>query len=134
LVTLTSRERLNGQRTAGWAGAALLAGEGHEHLVGAVGAAHAGEAFAQITALEVGLDGVADDGAPEAVLGREALVVDALELVEVSGGDAPEAGGLRVAGAVERSGLEQRGAHSGASRKAIRDTSSSTISVNMLET
>ena len=36
-----------------------------EHLVRAVGAAHASEAFAQIAALEVGLERLADDGAPD---------------------------------------------------------------------
>jgi hypothetical protein len=35
---------------AGRAGAALLAGEGHEHLVVAVGAADPGEAFVQVAA------------------------------------------------------------------------------------
>ena len=48
---------------AGRAGAALLAGEGHEHLVLAVRAADAGEALVQIAALEEGLHAVPDDRA-----------------------------------------------------------------------
>jgi len=39
---------------AGGAGAALLAGEGHEHLVVAVRAADPGEAFVQVAAAEKG--------------------------------------------------------------------------------
>ena len=39
---------------AGWANAALLAGEGHEHLVPAIAAADPGEAFVQVAAAEKG--------------------------------------------------------------------------------
>jgi len=48
--------------------AALLAGEGDEHLVLAVGAVHTGEAFLQIAALEIGGHRLLDDRPPETVL------------------------------------------------------------------
>jgi hypothetical protein len=50
---------------AGRAGAALLAGEGDEHLVVAVGAADPGEAFVQVAALQEGLYAMLDDRTPE---------------------------------------------------------------------
>ena len=86
---------------AGGARAALLAGIGHEHLVPAVGAAHAGEALVQIAALEKGRHGALHDRPPEAVLGLEALVVDLLEGLEMAVHHAPQAGRLRIAWAVE---------------------------------
>jgi hypothetical protein len=53
---------------ARWASAALLAGEGHEHLVSAVHAADAGEAMLQIAALQKGRHATFDDRPPEAVM------------------------------------------------------------------
>ena len=96
---------------AGRAGAALLAGEGHEHLVVAVGAADAGEALVQVAALEKGLHAALDDRAPEAVLGRKPLVVDLLEGLEMLVQQPPQVGGLGIAGAVQRQGLDTRGGH-----------------------
>ena len=63
--------------------AAAAAGERDKELVAAPGAADAGEALLQIAAGEELLDGPFDDGAPEAVALLVAVVVDALELVEV---------------------------------------------------
>jgi len=48
---------------AGGAGAALLAGEGHEHLVVAVRAADAGETLVQVAALQEGPHALLDDRA-----------------------------------------------------------------------
>ena len=50
------------------ADAALLAGEGDEELMVAVGAAGAGEAVLEVAALEEGGNGLVDDGPPEAEL------------------------------------------------------------------
>ena len=88
-----------------------LAGEGHEHLVGAVGAADAGEALMQIAALEEGRYAVFDDGAPEAVLGRKPLVVDLLEGLEMLVQQPPQVGGMGVTGPVQRQRLDTRGGH-----------------------
>jgi|GEM_PF-4359742 len=70
--------------------AASAAGEGDEELVSAPRTPYAGEAFTQIAAGEELLDGGCDDGPPEAVMLPVALVVDALELVEVSIEQFPE--------------------------------------------
>ncbi len=66
------------------------AGEGDEELVAAVGAADASEAFGEVAAGQELLDGAPDDGPPEAVALPVALVVDALELDEVSIEQLPE--------------------------------------------
>jgi len=58
------------------AGAALLAGESHEHLVLAVRAADSGEALVQVAALQKGGHAALDDRPPETVLGSITLVVD----------------------------------------------------------
>ena len=97
---------------AGGTRATLLAGKGDEHLMVAVRAADAGEAFVQVAALEEGLHAVLDDRAPEAVLGRKPLVVDLLEGVEVLVQQPPQIGGLRIAGTVQRQRLDTRGRHS----------------------
>ncbi len=95
---------------AGGAGAALLAGKGHEHLVAALRAAHPGEALVQVAAGEKRLDGAPDDRPPKAVLGLEPILVDLLEVREVAVHHAPQAGGLGVAWAVEgwRGGTRRR--------------------------
>ena len=59
--------------------AALLAGEGDEHLMLAVRTPNSGEAFLQIAALEKGRHRLFDDRPPVAILGLIALVVDLLE-------------------------------------------------------
>jgi hypothetical protein len=96
---------------AGGTGAALLAGKGHEHLVVAVRAADAGEALVQIAALEKGRHRAFDDRAPEAILGRKPLVIDLLEGLEMLVQQPPQVGGLRVAGAAQREGLDARDGH-----------------------
>jgi hypothetical protein len=58
---------------AGGASAALLAGEGHEHLMVAIAAADAGEAMLQIAALQEGRYRSLDDGPPEPVPTLERL-------------------------------------------------------------
>ena len=64
-------DRLGGQQgallMAAWTEAALLAGEGDEHLVAAVGATDAGEAEVQIAAAKESAGHVADDRTPRAV-------------------------------------------------------------------
>ncbi len=85
---------------------ALLARKRDEHLVPAVGAADAGEALVQIAALEKRRHGPLDDRPPEAVLGREALLVDLLEGLEMPVEHLPQAGRPRIAWAVERQGLD----------------------------
>ena len=64
-------------------GRALLTGKGDEHLVPALGAANAGEAFGEVATLEEGRHGALDDRPPEAVLGLKPLVVDLLECLKV---------------------------------------------------
>ena len=70
--------------------AASAAGEGDEELVSAPRATHTRETLAEIAAGEELLDRCCDDGSPEAVTLPVALVVDALELVEVSIEQLPE--------------------------------------------
>ena len=70
--------------------AASAAGEGDEKLVAAPRTPYTGEAFTEVAAGEELLDGGCDDGPPEAVMLPVALVVDALELVEVSIEQFPE--------------------------------------------
>ena len=93
------------------AGAALLAGKGHEHLVLAVRAADAGEALVQVATVEKGRHGALDDRPPEAVLGLKPLVVDLLEGGEMPVQQSPQVGGLRIAGTVEGQRLDRRGRH-----------------------
>jgi hypothetical protein len=96
---------------AGRARAALLTGKGHEHLVVAIRAADPGEAFVQVAALEEGLHALLDDRAPESVLGGKPLVVDLLEGLEMLVQQAPQVGGLGIAGAVQREGFDARDGH-----------------------
>jgi hypothetical protein len=77
----------------------------------AVRAADAGEALVQVAALEKGRHGAFHDRAPEALLGRKPLVIDLLEGVEVLVQQPPQVGRLRVAGAVQREGLDARDGH-----------------------
>jgi hypothetical protein len=65
---------------AAWTQATLLAGEGDEHLVAAVGTADAGEAKVQVAAAEEPAGHLADDRTPRAVVFCITLVVGALEL------------------------------------------------------
>lgn len=92
----------------GRAGAALLAGKGHEHLVRA---ANAGEALVQIGALEKGRYAAFDDGASEGLLSRKPLVVDLLEALEMLVQQTPQVGGMRIARAVQRHRLDTGGDH-----------------------
>jgi hypothetical protein len=69
---------------AAWTEAALLAGEGDEHLVAAVGATDAGEAEVQITTEEESTGHIADDRSPRTVLFGIAPVKGPLELGQVA--------------------------------------------------
>ena len=69
---------------AAWTEAALLAGEGDEHLVAAVGATDAGEAEVQIAAAKESAGHLTDDRTPRAVAAGVALVVGPLEIAEVN--------------------------------------------------
>lgn len=89
----------------------LLAGKGHEHLVGAIRAADAGEALVQVAAPEKGVHRAFDDRAPEAILGRKPLVIDLLEGVKMLIQQPPQIGGLGVTGAVQRQWGDTRGGH-----------------------
>ena len=62
----------------------LLAGEGDEHLVAAVGATDACEAEVQIAAAKESAGHVADDRTPRAVAPGVVLVVGPLELGQVT--------------------------------------------------
>jgi hypothetical protein len=64
------------------ADAALLAGEGDEELVAAIGAADAGEAVLEVAALEEAADGLVVDPAPVAELASVTLGIDGPELIE----------------------------------------------------
>jgi len=96
---------------AGGTSTALLAGEGDEHLMLAVGAANSGEAFLQIAALEKGRHRMFDDRPPETVLGLIALVVDLLEGFKMLVEQAPQIRGLRIAWAVEWPSFDTGGGH-----------------------
>jgi len=96
---------------AGGTSAALLAGEGDEHLMLAVGAANSGKAFLQIAALEKGRHRLFDDRPPVAILGLIALVVDLLEGVKMLIEQPPQVGGPGIAWAVKRPGLDTSGGH-----------------------
>jgi hypothetical protein len=72
--------------------ASLLAGEGHDHLVVAIGPADAAEILVQVATLEEGPHATLDDRAPEAILGRKPLVVDLLEGREVLVQQPPKVG------------------------------------------
>jgi len=86
---------------AGRTRAALLAGEGDEHLMLAVGAANSGEAFLQVAALQKSLHRLLDDPAPETILGLIALVVDLLERIKVLVKKKPQIGSFRITWLVE---------------------------------
>jgi len=84
--------------------APLATREGHEHLVLAVGAADAGEAVVQVTALEKPRHGRPDGGAKDAVARLVALGVNALEGVEVVVEELVKGRGTRAARAVDALG------------------------------
>ncbi len=69
---------------AAWTKATLLAGEGDEHLVSAVGAADAGEAEVQVAATEEPAGDFADDRSPRTECLGVTRAVGALELGEVT--------------------------------------------------
>ena len=96
---------------AGRASAALLAGEGDEHLVLAVGAANSRKPFLQTAALEKGGHRLLDDRPPVAIPGLIPLVGDPPEGVKMLIEQSPQVGGLRIAWAVERPGLDTSGDH-----------------------
>ena len=97
---------------AGGAGAALLAGKGHEHLVVAVRAADPGEALVQVAALaERPSRERSTIGRQKPYLACKPLVVDLLEGVEMLVQQPPQVGGLGIAGAVQRQRLDTRGRH-----------------------
>ena len=75
------------------------------------GTRYSGSAFVQVAALEEGRHTALDDRAPEAVPGRKPLVVHLLEGLEMLIQQPPQVGGLRIAGAVQRQGLDTRGDH-----------------------
>ena len=89
---------------AGGTRAALLAGEGDEHLMLTVGAANAGVAFLQIAALEKGGHRLLDRRSPETVLGLITLVVDLLEGLKMLIQQLPQVGCVRIAWLVEFQG------------------------------
>ena len=96
---------------AGGACTALLAGIGDEHLMQAVRASHAGDAFVQIAALEKSGHGALDQRPPEAVPSLKTLVVDLLECRKMLIHQAPQVGGVRIAWTVKRQRLDTRGHH-----------------------
>ena len=86
---------------AGGTRAALLAGEGDEHLVLAVGAANAGKTSLQIAALEKGGHRLLDDRPPVPVLVLITLVIDLAEGVKMLIQQLPQVGSVRTAWLVE---------------------------------
>ena len=69
---------------ATWTEAALLAGEGDEHLVAAVGATDARETEVQIAAAKESAGHVTDTRTPRAVAAGVAFVVGPREIAEVN--------------------------------------------------
>ncbi len=69
---------------AAWTEAALLTGEGDEHLVAAVGTTDAGEAVVQIAAAKESAGHITDDRSPRTVLLGVSPVIGPLELGQVS--------------------------------------------------
>jgi hypothetical protein len=90
---------------AAGADATLLAGEGDEELVAAIGAANAGEAVLEVAALEEVADGFVIDRSPVAKLTGVAFGVDGAEGVEVFADEAVEVGFEGLARAVNADGV-----------------------------
>jgi hypothetical protein len=101
------------------ASAVLLAGEGEEYLVLVVTAANSRIPFLQIAALEKGGHRLLDDRHPVAIPGLIAFVGDPPKGVTMLTEQSPQVGGLRIAWAVERPGLDTSGDH-GRNRKVYR--------------
>ena len=89
----------------------LLVARGTRATLLAVGAANSSKPFLQIAALEKGRHRLFDDRPPVAILSLITLVVDLLEGVKMLIEQAPQVGGLRIAWAVERPGLDTDGGH-----------------------
>ena len=70
-----------------------------------------GEAFVEVAAAEIGHDRPLDNRPPIAVLRLEPLVVDLLERVEVAVHQAPQVGGLGIAGPVQGQRVDAVGGH-----------------------
>jgi hypothetical protein len=93
------------------ADASLLAGEGDKELVAAAGAADAGEAVAEVAALEEGADGAVVDGPPVAVGAGVLAGPGGAEVLEVIAKEAVEVGFEGLTGAVDACGLGQEADH-----------------------
>ena len=83
------------------ADAALLAREGDEELVAAIGAADAGEPFMQVATLKELADGSVEHRSPESELAGVAFGVDDSEVFKVLADEAVEVGLQRLAWAVD---------------------------------
>jgi hypothetical protein len=92
------------------ADAALLAGEGDEEFVPAIGATDAGEAVVEVAALEELVDGLVDDGSPITKLAGITFGIDGAEVIEVLADEAMEVGFQRLTGAVDGGGSVGGGA------------------------
>lgn len=89
----------------------LLAGISHEHLVLAVRAAHSGEAFVEISALEEGRYRAFYNRPPVAVFGLESLAVHLPKGLEVSIQQSPQVRGLRITRSIQGQRFEARHTH-----------------------
>ena len=102
-------DRLGGRQgaflVAAWTEAALLAEEGDEHLVAAVGATDAGEAEVQIAAAKESAGHLTDDRTPRAVAAGVSFVVGPLEIAEVNLDGLVQRRLSRLARPVNRGGL-----------------------------
>ena len=76
---------------AAWTKAPQLAGEGHQKLVPAIGAADAGDTLVEDAAVEVAMDREFHTAAQITMGGLEALLVDQEEALEVVGESAVDA-------------------------------------------
>ena len=86
---------------AAWTKAPQLAGEGHQKLMPAIGAADAGDTLVEDAAVEVAMDREFHTAAQITMGGLEALLVDQEEALEVVGESAVEDGALGSPGAVD---------------------------------
>ena len=92
---------------------------GDEKLAAAVWTANAGEAFTQVTALQKGLNGFADDRTPEAIAFLVAFVISGRKLLEVGLDDPPQARSARISRAVKGPGFQARCAHGGCGSPSV---------------
>ena len=85
---------------AGGAEVPPLAGEGQKVFMCAPAAAHAGKATMQVSAVQILVNDLADDRAPEAILLLVGIVINALEVVKMILDERIQRGVARISGVI----------------------------------